>query len=258
MDGFFQERENVCGKELDAVFILHIRGNLPVVEPVLAQLDHFPCKFLLRTAAERAVTAVAAEEIIKKREDLVPHTKIECIIVQARAERLEHVPGERKLRKAIAGKSFQLFCVSEPCPVSNHSSSPADSSKFLREVIASLMRSHSISHSSKSVGFSRSSFTYFPQQAAPSITAAAILAAASRASSISFSILSLPVLIRVLISLSNPPSRYFLHPAKSASFGSWRIPTSSSRSPSGEADMTIASICESLSRASSRKYRLFW
>ena len=195
-----------------------------MIESVLAQLDHFPGKFLLRAAAERAVTAVTAEEIVEKRKDLVPHRKIERIIVDVRAERLEHIPGKRQLGKAIAGKPFQFLCITESCPVSDQSSSPADSSKFLSEAIASLMRSHSISHSSKSVGSSGSSFTYFPQQAAPSMTAAAIFAAASRASSMSLSILSLPVLTRVFMSLSNPPARYFLQPAKSASFGRLKDP----------------------------------
>src|SRR5665647_1457087 len=148
--------------------------------------------------------------------------------------------------------------MTEPCPISDQSSSPTPSSKFFSEVIASPIRSHSISHSSKRVVCSISSFTYLPQQDAPSMTLAPIFAAVSSACSISFSMSALPFLTSVLMSLSNPPARYNLEEAKSTSLGSCRISTSSPRSPLGAADITIVSTCESLSTDSSKVYRLFW
>src|SRR5208282_2569233 len=150
---------------------------------VLAQFDHFLCKFFFRAAAQRRVPALAPEKIVKKTQELLADGKVKRVKIKTGGDGLKHHRGKGKFGDTVAGQALDLFCVTEPCPAGNHSSSPVDSSKFFKEPIASYIRSHSISHSSNSVGFSRSSFTYFPQHAAPSITLAPMPDAISSACS---------------------------------------------------------------------------
>src|SRR5208283_4640788 len=66
MHRILQKREHISRKDLDPVFIGEVRGNLPVIKAVLAQLDDLFCKLFFRAAAERGVPALAPEKIVKK------------------------------------------------------------------------------------------------------------------------------------------------------------------------------------------------
>ena len=82
--GVFEEGEEVCRVYVDAELVEEVPADLPVIEPVLPELDNEPGELSLRATAERGVPAFALEKCIKKREQLFPRGRVELVEVQFR------------------------------------------------------------------------------------------------------------------------------------------------------------------------------